>query len=1246
MEKNKINFNMIERAHIENWANMQSAKGDFPQFIRRLVYASVTPYLLKGDIPYGSAVFMGGWDGEVETSQQTEYMPLGKSILEFGTNGAYKKKAEDDYAKRSAEAYEGLNKAETTFIFMTPRVWGDKKDWEEEKKKDGIWKDVRVYDSTVLAQWIISVPSVELWFAPLVGLQATNLVMGEERLEELLTGGDIKLKPSFYTAGREEVAMKMKDMLGSPTLRAFRASSKEEAVGFILAAGKLFTEKEQEEFYSKTIVVEDKTAFRQMKAQTSMINLVPDFEDATVLHRAVSQGKIVLVPLGPGDDFNQHVEDLPSPDRFALERSLKESGVDEERARHIIKDCSCNLTMIKKELGFPILRVDWLNDDDVNEIVPALIVERWNENFDGDREIMSSLSGEDYETFQSSMVQWSQKPVPPVMNIGALWRITSPLSLWSVLSCQISKKHIDELAELSVQVLSDESDKYSNQLKQGLLNSLIILAWHGAQLFPRIDFLQRRVDDIIKQVIVGASAKRWNSIAKYLPLIAEASPSVFLMEVKRSLSENDSQIMSLFNEEEGLFAPESNYPYLLWALESLAWLPDSLKDVTEVLLVLSERDPGGKLDNRPFNSLTNIYLPWYPHTTTSIDQRLSIIDALSKGGYSKMWSWLMSLLPKSRGFTSGTHQLKWRGYDLVEHKGVSYAEIWKTTEFASEKLKEIFDGEDLKLAKLVNEIVPVPQAIRSKAITWIKDLAEVKTNQFPETRKAIRELLWLQKRLKLDNEHRLSDAEIADFEIAYEALTPTDIVEKYKWLFDEFSPRILGVCDVNNPVKNIEAVADIRGKAVKEWIDMLSLEEVVNVRKMVAEPSEFGKALGCSDSVEELNNLVFPLLSMEEDQKFVNGYIQGLESKIGEEKLLELFEKFSEKKLEEDAVLFLHYMWSTDTLFKYLDTMPESIQKGYWIKFNAHLFGPYNETKLYVLDKLKSVGRALDAINGTWHYAKELPTWVIQDMLMESMKCSLERNDRIDLLAFESYLEELHQRTDADEEKLFQLEWVFLPLLRNHASKSIFRLLFERLQQDPVLFVELLTFLYRPEHEDENEVPEDESEENVEIRKNNAFRAFYLLKEWDTIPGVDKEGNIAKETLKEWVSQVVQLAKEKDREKFVYSHLGELFAKYPERKNDPHWPPFSLFELMEELNSDILFQNYNIGLYNKRGFTTRGGYDGGDIERYNADYFEDLKKQCLPLYPNVAKVFEDLAVQYKQMAKEMDDQATIAKLDY
>ena len=130
---------------------------------------------------------------------------------------------------------------------------------------------------------------------------------------------------------------------------------------------------------------------------------------------------------------------------------------------------------------------------------------------------------------------------------------------------------------LSVKVLSCDNDTYSHQLKQGLLNSMIILAWHGNHMLKVERSLQKTVDDVLRQVISGASASRWNSIAKVLPLIAESSPLVFLSEVKRSLLEENSAVMSMFNEKEGIIAPESNHPYLLWALESLAWLPESLR---------------------------------------------------------------------------------------------------------------------------------------------------------------------------------------------------------------------------------------------------------------------------------------------------------------------------------------------------------------------------------------------------------------------------------------------------------------------------------------------------------------------------------------------------------------------------------------------------------------------------------------------------------------------------------------------
>ena len=99
-------------------------------------------------------------------------------------------------------------------------------------------------------------------------------------------------------------------------------------------------------------------------------------------------------------------------------------------------------------------------------------------------------------------------------------------------------------------------------------------------------------------------------------------------------------------------------------------------------------------------------------------------------------------------------------------------------------------------------------------------------------------------------------------------------------------------------------------------------------------------------------------------------------------------------------------------------------------------------------------------------------------------------------------------------------------LFINQTSKSIVSLIYEKMVEEPQLFVELLTYLYRPEHGTELDNDPEESEEESVVKKNNALRAFYLLREWDIIPGVDKEGNIDLGYLKEWISKAVQLESE------------------------------------------------------------------------------------------------------------------------
>ena len=69
-------------------------------------------------------------------------------------------------------------------------------------------------------------------------------------------------------------------------------------------------------------------------------------------------------------------------------------------------------------------------------------------------------------------------------------------------------------------------------------------------------------------------------------------------------------------------------------------------------------------------------------------------------------------------------------------------------------------------------------------------------------------------------------------------------------------------------------------------------------------------------------------------------------------------------------------------------------------------------------------------------------------------------------------------------------------------------------------------------------------------------------------------------------------------------------------------------------------------MLNKRGASTRGAFDGGDIERGHADYFAQLENNYKNKFPNVAQIFNDLKQKYLSEAQRMDQEAERMKLEY
>ena len=1231
---------MIDRKYFEQWADTAPSKAGMAELVTQLVMNTLPNDGSRYDIPIGSSIFCRGWDGYVDSISPHHFIPEGKSGWEFGAVSDFTGKANSDYGNRT-EGIPDDEKKLTTFVFVTPYYWGKKDEWVTAKKKENKWKDIIVYDSNSLSQWIYQLPIVTEWFARKINLPIdTGIVLPKIEWDEISIGpNNIVLTPRFYLAGRERIIEVVKTMIeGTPRLQAFRASSREEAMAFILAAGQSLPEPTRSQFMGKTVIVDSKESLRKLAGIMNAINIVTHLEDNSTVYAAAARN-IVLVALGPDDEFRQDVVDLPVSERHALVEELVSYGKTEPEANRIVYTNSCNLTLIRKELGFPLAGAKWIEKEKLNELLPALLLGRWNEKYDTDQNVFCALTGVEYNKYQLCLDQWLKQSVSPLTKTGTVWRLTSPLTMWTELSSQLDDSFFQKVQDVFFTVFMDGKQKYSDHLKKGLLQTLIIIALYGDRLKLPIGKSQEWVDANLRHLLHGASPEKWVEFSDYLPLVAEASPNVFIGELKIAIKEQTPVITALFEEKNGFLFPQSHHTWLLWALEALAWHPSYLEDVTRILLKLTEMDPGGLLSNRPFNSLVDIYLPWKPHTSVDLHGRLEILDKCLNDGYPVMWKLLIAMLPHPGAVSSGTYKLKWRDYEFTEEQGYDPYIVFKTTEWTVLRLIRWFDGEDQHLASLIGAMEPVDRPLRNQLIMWLPEAVRKVKGSAKESRKALRESLWYQNLTGIKDRYMLTDEEVKSVREAYDSLTPADLKERYAWLFDEYYPHLPDKTDGEDEdiYVNGRQTGRLRKEACSDMIKQLGFDDVISLKDVVKEPQTLGTTLAYFSN-DELTAKICRLLGTAGNTNFTRGYITSLEILQGENVIPSLYDLCVREGYTKDELTALLLCFEHNKrLWVFIESLDSDIQRKYWERIPAIFWGEYKEeVTLYKMYKMVAVGRGLDAMNNTWIYAKEMPTHAIQDLLKNVLKSDCGLNAPINHHSLSVYIEQLHERKDTDRDLLFQLEWVFLPILRYDHRKDSLILLNERLLNDPNFVVELLSYLYISDNEEQQE------KEPTDAERQNAQRAFYLFNQWKMIPGEEENNTLNEEVLADWVKAVLQKASECGQYKHACSHLGQLFSYFPERTEEA----VKLFAIIEPIEEKSFYSSYNAGLFNKRGLTSRGPYEGGEIERGNASKFKELYEKYSKRFPRVSKVFKDLSEQYERMAKNMDDEADITKLDY
>lgn len=237
----------------------------------------------------------------------------------------------------------------------------------------------------------------------------------------------------------------------------------------------------------------------------------------------------------------------------------------------------------------------------------------------------------------------------------------------------------------------------------------------------------------------------------------------------------------------------------------------------------------------------------------------------------------------------------------------------------------------------------------------------------------------------------------------------------------------------------------------------------------------------------------------------------------------------------------------------------------------------------------------------------------------------------------------LYERDDYDDERGAKVEMKFFFAFSGHYSVTPINL-FKVMSTKPQEYFDFLTWFYLPEDEElaEKELQEREKQENSKLYFDFKYHVF---DKFNLIPSMEEDGSLDEEVLSDWINKVRELAQEKSKLKSADNCIGKMLAKYPISLQEKKGFPQAIYNIIETINTHEIKLAFDVQLSNNMSFTSRGAYEGGNIERYRAEYFNFLFEQTKITHPNVSLIFKNKRDEYLKDSNWEDDNALLRSLN-
>ncbi|MEU7525100.1 hypothetical protein AB0A74_05155 [Saccharothrix sp. NPDC042600] len=1239
----------ITRDDLRHAAGLAGFDADFPLLVRRLI-AETGCGVTELDMPGGSGVSTGGFDGVVTTSESALFVPAGMSVWELSVEKDAQGKANADYGKRLTGP-GGEATCDISYMQVSLAHWGKAKSWAAERNREGRWKKVYAYNLDSVHTWLDTAPATMAWLAERLGkawpgVQAVDTWWADW----WLSSTTVPLDADIVLAGRHSAAKTFDELArsGQATITVGGDLHADELRAFVAAHFEHANNENSTAVAARTLFVDSRESLAQLlRHPTRLVLVVADAALLTGL--PLQHGHQVIVPVEPGEDADVVV---PRLDDDEVANRLRAAGIEHEHAYRYGILARRSLSALRRALAVKpaVLRPQWARAPGRTER-RLVLIGGWDGTNVHDRHLVQKLVGCSYDDVQEAAHLLAASGEMPLLgNLREHWHVLSRGDAWSLLEHHFHRDDLEALREACLEVFGEpippghsggysRRHRYSTLLREGLADSLALLG--TTKDLPQLPSGMTgggTAEAIVEALVTAANADDtyglWISLTDVLPELAEAAPDPVLRGMRAGLRGPAPLHRRMFlDNDTNVLGPSGWSPHLdvLRALHVLAWSPDHLDEVADILAALDDLDPGGSWSNRPAASLVELFHPARPSTSADWRHRLRVLRRLLHRHPEAGRRLLNALLPGGRPSRS-------------LHGGPKHRAWARRTPLNNTDLNSTLSGiMDLLIDDLADD--PAPYRLITDKIDRLT----------PENRHRLTER-FIQLGSTLDDEaaradlshtlrtraarHReypdakwaLPEDQLQVIDQAAAAMQPRTAVMRAASLFT-ITWLHLGIPHKrDDPVAHEQAMQRVRTEALTAVITEGGLTAVAELAAMTQYPHLVGAAL--ADHTTDLDATMLDWLDSPQPQREVAmTYLRMRLSREGTSLRDNLLTAAATPAIQASI---LEAGGDSAEATRTLQKLPSEVSEHYWSSLSCYDVARTDSHTLEAARGFLSAGRHEAAITLIAMRVKNTDTAEAAELAATAMEALLTattpepRSPRPDEYHYQALFALLASHaTTVGRQRVMRLEWLLLPKLGHEPDAPTIH---AALADDPALFAEVVGHRYQPLDDDTDDpIAEDEPRRFIKVR------AYEILDSWSHCPGLGPDGFVDAERLRDWVLQVraqldnLGLTEQGDRE------IGCILARAP-ADHDGLFPPRAVRAVLEDLDSDHADDTFHSGVIARQGVTVRGMTDGGVLERDLAAAYRRQANDCDD-GPRTRRLLRNIAQTYEHLARSEDDEA-------